>query len=318
MNLPLYYPLVDIYRSGCIDNRFYALMYLADKNGEIIKFKGDDNNSKFFLRSLFKPIQSSILAEDKIYNRFKFTDAELAIMQGSHSGEPLHIELIHSILNKTGLNENCLLCPPIKPLNTAIYNNDELFLSKVFNNCSGKHSMMLSYCVYKGFNIENYIDFSHPVQKKIKEKLIFYAKTSDMTETKDGCLVPVYGLKIKDIIKAFINYYNDKENETLINAYKNNPYVIGGFDNFGERTDTKIMRLNKNLISKVGAGGFIYVYNIETGGFLLLKMAQDNNKIREIIILEALYKLNWLDKRHYDEYIRTEDNNPIGKYVFNF
>ena len=154
MNLPLYCPLVDIYRSGCIDNRFYALMYLADKNGEIIKFKGDDNNSKFFLRSLFKPIQSSILAEDKIYNRFKFTDAELAIMQGSHSGEPLHIELIHSILNKTGLNENCLLCPPIKPLNTAIYNNDELFLSKVFNNCSGKHSMMLSYCVYKGFNIE--------------------------------------------------------------------------------------------------------------------------------------------------------------------
>ena len=121
MNLPLYYPLVDICRSGCIDNRFYALMYLADKNGEIIKFKGDDNNSKFFLRSLFKPIQSSILAEDKIYNRFKFTDAELAIMQGSHSGEPLHIELIHSILNKTGLNENCLLCPPIKPLNTAIY-----------------------------------------------------------------------------------------------------------------------------------------------------------------------------------------------------
>ena len=78
------------------------------------------------------------------------------------------------------------------------------------------------------------------------------------------------------------------------------------------------MRLNKNLISKVGAGGFIYVFNIETGGFLLLKMAQDNNKIREIIILEALYKLNWLDKRHYDEYIRTEDNNTIGKYVFNF
>ena len=47
-------------------------------------------------------------------------------------------------------------------------------------------------------------------------------------------------------------------------------------------------------------------------------MAQDNNKIREIIVLEALFRLKWLNKRYYDEYIRTEDNEETGKYVFNF
>lgn len=318
MEYPSYYPLVDTFRSGYIDNRFYGLIYLSDKCGNILKFKGEDNGAKFYLRSLFKPIQSSILTDDKIYNHFKFDDKELAIMQGSHAGEPLHIELIKSILSKIGLNESCLLCPPIKPLNTNIYDRDEPFLSPVYNNCSGKHSMMLSCCVFNDFDINTYIEFLHPLQIKIKEKLLAYANTNDYTETRDGCLAPVYGLKIQNIINAFLNYYNDKNNFDLINAYKSNPYIIGGADNSGKRTDTKIMELNPNLISKVGAGGFIYVYNTISGEFLLLKMAQDNNKIREIIVLEALFRLKWLNKRYYDEYIRTEDNEETGKYVFNF
>ena len=304
-----YFPILDEIRSNMVDCRYFGMAFLYDKKG---KLKGKSSNAKFYLRSTMKPIQASILTLDLV-KRFKFNEAELAVMQASHAGEKVHTDLIYSILNKIGLNEDNLLCPVIPPLNIK----NTINYSKVHNNCSGKHSMMLSYCVYNNLDIKNYNDFNHPVQLKIKEKLFNYAETNDCIVTKDGCTVPVYGLKISDMAKAFLNYYNDKNNEFLINVYKNNPYIIGGSDNFGKRTDTKIMELNKNLISKVGAGGFIYVYNEEKKEILIVKMSQNNNQIREYITLEILYKLNWLNKRYYDKNICTEAGEILGEYVLN-
>ena len=77
------------------------------------------------------------------------------------------------------------------------------------------------------------------------------------------------------------------------------------------------MELNSRLISKVGAGGFIYVYNKEKNEILIIKMAQNNNQAREYIALEILYKLNWLDKRCYDKNIYTEADEAIGEYILN-
>lgn len=304
-----YFPILDEIRSDNIDSRYFGFAFLYNKNGKI---KGKNSNAKFYLRSTLKPIQASILTED-IINYFNFTDEELAVIQGSHSGEKIHTELVKSVLNKIGLDENALLCPIIPPLNTKNVSK----YSKIHNNCSGKHSMMLAYCIYNNLDIKNYTDFNHPVQLKIKEKLLQYANTNDYTITKDGCTVPVYGLKISDMAFAFLNYYEDKKNKKIINAYKNNPYIIGGCDNFGKRTDTKIMELNSNLISKVGAGGFIYIYNELNKEILIIKMSQNNNFQREIVALEILYDLNWLDKRYYDSNIYTEANEVIGRYKLN-
>lgn len=304
-----YFPILDTTRSNSIDCRYFGLAFLYNEKGKV---KGKDSFSRFYLRSMMKPVQASILS-DEIIDYFNFTDNELAIMQASHAGEEVHTNCVESVLNKIGLSKENLLCPIIPPLNTKTAK----IYSKIHNNCSGKHSMMLAYCVYNNLDIRNYIDFNHPVQLKIKEKLLNYAKTDDYIITKDGCTVPVLGLKIDDIAKLFLNYYKDKNNKRLINAYKNNPYLIAGTDDFGLRTDTKIMKLSDKLISKVGAGGFIYIYNEEKNEILIIKMAQDNNKAREIIALEILYNLNWLKGRSYDKNVYTENNEPIGEYILN-
>ena len=304
-----YFSILDSTRTNSIDCRYYGLAFLYNQNGKI---KGMHSDAKFYLRSMMKPIQASIL-DEQIIKHFNFSDEELAIMQASHAGENIHTELIKSILDKIGLRENSLLCPIIPPLNTKRVKE----YSKIHNNCSGKHSMMLAYCVYNNLDTKTYTDFNHPVQLKIKENLLKYAETNDCIATKDGCTVPIYGLKIDNIAKAFLNYYKDSSNNNLINAYRKNPYIVGGKDNIGTRTDTKIMELNKNLISKVGAGGFIYVYNFQKDEILIVKMAQDNNLYREIVTLEILYSLNWLNERYYDKNIYTEDNTPIGEYILN-
>jgi len=315
MDFPIYSLVLSTERSGVADSQFFGSYLYFDGEKDLSTFC-HENSIKYFLRSMLKPIQASILADEEIYDYFNLTNEELAVIQGSHTGEPVHIELVNSILKKIGLNENALLCPVIEPLNTNCYPKNTVY-SKLHNNCSGKHSMMLAYCVYHNLDYSNYTSPNHPVQIKIKEKLLNYAKTDSLAETKDGCTVPVWGLNIENIKNAVLNYYIDKKNEKLIKAYKSNPYIIGGKDNFGIRTDTKISNLSSDLVSKVGAGGFIYVYNLKTKTLLIVKMAQDNNKAREILTLELLYRTGNLKERFYDINIYTEDNNPIGKYIFN-
>ncbi len=301
-----YFPLLDEIRSNSTDARYFGFAFLYNKNGKI---KGVNSNAKFYLRSTLKPIQASVL-DDEIIDYYKLTEEELAVGQGSHSGEKIHTDLVRSILEKIKVKEEELLCPIIPPLNTKGITK----FSKIHNNCSGKHALMCAYSKFHKLDLKTYNNINHPLQLKIQEKLLSYAKTQDFILTKDGCTVPVWGLKIKDMAECFLNYYKDKNNKKLINAYKKYPYIIGGCDDFGKRSDTKIMELNPKLISKVGAGGFIYVYHEEKEEILIVKMSQNNNKAREIITLEILYNLNWLDKRYYDKNIYTEANEKIGEY----
>ena len=63
MENPEYLPLLNIYRSDYIDSRFYAIAGLYDVNGTVME-AGNHNDAKFFLRSMMKPIQASILADE--------------------------------------------------------------------------------------------------------------------------------------------------------------------------------------------------------------------------------------------------------------
>ena len=131
-----YFPILDEIRSNSVDSRYFGLAFLYSKKG---KLKGRESGAKFYLRSTMKPIPASIL-DEKIVDFFKFEEKELAVMQGSHSGEKIHVELVQSVLNKIGLNENALLCPVIPPLNSKVvikYSSNILFiLFDTFSNIS--------------------------------------------------------------------------------------------------------------------------------------------------------------------------------------
>ena len=173
MLLPEYCPVLDLKRGDVVDQRFFGIAALYDLSSGVpveIKKTGNDNNHPFFLRSLLKPIQASIMADYNTAEFYGFSNAELAVMQASHAGETVHTELVLSILKKTGLNEKYLKCPAIFPLNPNILQPGENPKS-MHNNCSAKHAMMLAVSKQLNFSLEDYTDVNHPLQKIILKKI---------------------------------------------------------------------------------------------------------------------------------------------------
>ncbi len=344
MQLPEYFPLVDLMRKDVVDQRFFAIvaLYKTDsqhggaggaamdnhtslnsptkENNAVRKSQsfaeckvlGHHNNYPLFLRSLLKPIQASILADYDVHKFYNFSQEELAIMQASHAGEKIHTELVESILKKAGLDETYLKCPAIKPLNPDVLRPGE-DCKAIHNNCSAKHAMMLAVSKQLNLPLENYTDINHPLQKLIYDKICDLSEYKTPPQTWDGCTLPVWGVPFNNIAKAFFKLYNNKKYDFLKEAYKKNPYIIGGRDIDGFRQDTFFMQLNCDLISKTGAGGFLSIYNNKTNEFLLIKMAQDNNKVRFLLASKLLNSLGWIDyEADYNYY--NQNNESVGEY----
>lgn len=321
LKLPVYVPCVDLMRDDVVDQRFFGIVSLFNSKGEILDYAktadglkiGCENKYPFFLRSLLKPIQASIMADFNTQDFYNFSNPEIAIMQASHSGEKIHTDLVLSILKKANLDESYLKCPVIQPLSPfAIIKNERL--QKIHNNCSAKHAMMLAISKQLNFSLDDYTSINHPLQKIILKKVIELSEYENPPSGFDGCTLPVWALPFENIQKAFFKLYNDTKYEFLKTSYMENPYIIGGRDNSGLRQDTLIMKLNPNLISKTGAGGFLSIYNNETKEFLLIKMAQDNNKARIVLTLSILSKLGWIknDASWPDFNFYDENNMPVG------
>lgn len=297
VSLPEYVPAINLLRGDVVDQRFFAIAALYDFSNDMpvkVSAIGSDNNYPFFLRSLLKPIQASIMADYGTAEYYNFSKSEIAIMQASHCGEKLHNALVLSILNKAGLNESKLLCPAIAALSPDAPVCEQN-LSPVFNNCSGKHAMMLAVSKQLDFPVENYNNVNHPVQKLVFNKICSLSGYNNPPQTYDGCTLPVWALPFNAIAKAFFRLYNDTKYQFLKDAYCFDPYIIGGKDSVGFRQDTLIMKLNPNLISKTGAGGFLSIYNMLKKQFMIIKMAQDNNKVRFLFAAKLLEALGWLN-----------------------
>jgi len=101
--------LVEVMRGGRVESEHRGAIAVVDANGVLIAHSGDVGLISY-LRSSAKPFQLLPLVESGAADRLGFTDAELAVIAGSHSGEPRHVAAVQSILHKIGLGEDALQC----------------------------------------------------------------------------------------------------------------------------------------------------------------------------------------------------------------
>ena len=303
--------LLSSCRADVTDEQYFGFVFLY-KNFSRIFTLGDDNGAKFYLRSLSKPVQASVMADFNLQRELDLSDEEIAVCCASHSGTKRHCDLVLSILKKAGLDESYLKCPSAVPLDMRDFDGTK---RPLYHNCSAKHALMLALCVKNGWDLTDYLEINHPLQKIIKEKHLVMSGARDIEISLDGCGAPVFALCADNIAKMFFNLFNDRKYRFLRNAMVENPYIAGGKD----RPDSEIMELGQgNLVSKVGAGGFVLVYNIKEDMILIVKMSQNNNLPRRIVTLNALLKLGWIKSNPAPSEYFNECGKKVGDYICNF
>ena len=299
--------LVQHLRNNLVEEEHSGFIVRVSLDEGVVERIGVDEDYPFYLRSCAKPLQASVIVDYDL----DFTVEETALCCGSNAGEKIHYDTAFALAKKIGIKESDLKCGIHKPLSKT--RQQEMFLSgkkenQFYNNCVGKHLMMLALCKKLGYEIKNYEELEHPVQQ------IIIKKVKDLCEvqqeypiTKDGCGVPILSMPLKNIVTGFLNLFCNEKYQKLTSAILENPYIYGGED----RTDTKIIQ-KTGLISKVGAGGLCVVINKNKKEGFIVKISDCDMKTREIVAFEYIKKLAW-GNFEPDKLIRTLHNEIVGE-----
>lgn len=278
-----------------------------------------------FFRSSAKPFQAYPLVADELHHQL--TEAELALTCASHVGASQHLDLARSILRKAGLAETCLRCGPHSPIDANT--RQDLRLSghaptAIHNNCSGKHAGMLFYCQQKGLPVASYLDVDHPLQLRILDYLRQWGQIQGIPTAIDGCGAPVFYLPLKTMALLYALLGSDEAFAPLRDAMIHHPEIVGGEG----RVDTVIMQASQGrLLAKVGADGVLCVSQIGTGEGLALKIADGNEAVRNMTVVEILTRLGWLDGRAvqdkrltpFQEQLRfNTEGKAVGHYQIHY
>ena len=276
-------PIAQTTRSEVVESIHFGAVVALCTDGTTAWSAGDPD-SQIYPRSALKPLQ----AQAMIDAGFDAEPDELAVAAASHSGEPIHLEVVRRILTKAGLDEEALGNTPALPLAPTVA-ADVLRAggrpSALQQNCSGKHAAMLSTSVANGWEIDGYLQFEHPVQKLIDAYIADVAGGVSHTGI-DGCGAPTAMITLTGLALAVRALAVDAS--PVYAAMREFPQLVAGTG----REDTVLMRAVPGLIAKGGAEG-VHVAAHRDGRAVAVKVADGSERARVPVMLAALRSLGF-------------------------
>lgn len=307
-------PLVEVWRGSIIESLHRGHLVAVDAEGVTVASLGAPDTVTY-IRSSGKPFQAIPLISSGAADRFGFTDQEIAIACGSHSGEPIHVETVRSMLAKIGLDERALKCGTHEPFSVEVareLTRKQQRPSVLQNNCSGKHAGMLAVARYVGAPLETYDEPANPVQQLILETVSTFSSIplDRIAIGTDGCAAPVFGVPVRAMALMYARLVNPSANFAavvkdacgrIVKAMIDFPEMVGGSK---DRLDTELIRAAEGrLISKIGAEG-VYTVGVLPGaewqgglGLALKVEDGDDRRARPPAVIEALRQLGVLRER---------------------
>src|SRR5690606_9814875 len=141
--------------------------------------------------------------------------AELALACASHHGEDAHVEGVGHFLERLGLSAADLECGAHQPADAtarAALRAAGREPSPLHNNCSGKHSGMLSVALAMGVPTEGYVGREHAVQQAVRaavEAVIGEPLSEERCGT-DGCSIPTWAAPLRAFARGFARMASGK------------------------------------------------------------------------------------------------------------
>lgn len=200
--------LIGVVRSGLVESRHPVTVAAVDGSGAVVFRSGEDQGTRFFLRSAAKPFQAAVSQR----NGAALAPEQLAVAAGSHGGQPVHVALVEEMLASVGLGPEHLLCPPTWPsAESALRRLAAAGVEaprRVFHNCSGKHAAMLRACVARDWPLA-YTDPGHPLQQEILAEVGASTGEPPGPVGVDGCGVPTLRGTTAGLARAFARLATD-------------------------------------------------------------------------------------------------------------
>lgn len=327
--------LVEVSRGPIVESRHRGHLIAVDGRGKTVAALGAPETVTY-IRSSGKPFQAMPLVTSGAADHFGFSEKEIAIACGSHSGEPEHVATVQSMLARIGMDESALKCGAHVPFSVdearkLIENHQQP--SVLQNNCSGKHAGMLALALHLGAPTETYDQPTNPVQQQILKAVSTFSDVprEDLAIGTDGCGAPVFGLPVHAMALMYARLIKPPDEfapavknacQRLVNAMISFPEMVGGKKG---RLDTELIRAGKGrLISKIGAEGVYTVGALPSDqwpsglGFALKVEDGDDHRARPPAVIEALRQLGLLsaeDLPALAEYSPTPIRNRRGDHV---
>lgn len=327
--------VVEVWRGPIVESRHRGHIAAVTGEGKMVAALGAPDTVTF-LRSSGKPFQALPLVVSGAADRFGFTASEMAIACGSHSGEPVHVETVRSMLGKIGVDESALKCGVHEPFSAEVARElarNQQPPNVLQNNCSGKHAGMIALARHVGAPTETYDQWTNLVQQMIGRTVAQFSdvRVDSIAVGTDGCGVPVFGISVRAMALMYARLVwppTDFDGPTsdaakrIVRAMISFPEMIGGTKS---RLDTELIKAgNGRLISKIGAEG-VYTIGVlpcddwPSGLGLALKIEDgDDHRARPPAVIEALRQLGVLTKTELialADYAPTAITNRRGERV---
>jgi L-asparaginase II len=261
--------LVEVQRGGFVESRHRGHVVQVDVAGRIERGIGDPQ-AVVSLRSAVKPFALVALLEAGVHEAFQLSDAELAVMAASHTGEDAHVRTLQGVLRRASLSQTLLACGADMPLDTltaARLARDGEAPGPIRHMCSGFHVGSLLLARHAGWSLDDYWRPEHATQLAVAGTVarIFGTTTRALRSAVDACGLRTYFFPLADIARAYALLADpatvaDATRLPLApalarirDAMLTAPEMVGGTR---DSTDTRLMRACSGLlVAKGGAEG---------------------------------------------------------------
>jgi L-asparaginase II len=256
--------LAEVWRGGLLECVHRGTAVICRPDGDVVAAWGDPGRV-VLPRSSCKMVQALPLVESGAADAAGLTDPHLALACASHSGARVHTDLATTWLRGLGLGEADLRCgpqvPEDEPARHALY-REHRAPGQIHNNCSGKHSGMLTLGRHLGAG-PDYVDPDHPVQRAIRAATAETARQEVTRYAVDGCSAPNFAITLAGLATQMAGFARPGDTfegararaaERLRDAMMAHPVLVAGEG----RYSTEVMQaLRGRAAIKSGAEGVL-------------------------------------------------------------
>ena len=314
-------PMAELWRGGLLESVHTGHAVICDAQGQIVESWGNPAEI-IFPRSSCKMIQALPLMESGAFDAAGLTEPHAAFACASHYGSGLHVKMAQTWLADLGMGEADLRCGSHEPTDKVERNRlikaDEK-PCQLHNNCSGKHSGMLTMNRHIKGDAE-YIEVDHPLQVQIKQA---FEEVTDEVSTGwgiDGCSAPNFATSLHGLARAMGRFAGatgtgdkrDRAMHRLTRAMAAFPELVAG----DTSCDTELMRAMDGRVTLKGGAEAVHVAIIpELKLGVALKIVDGGYRASDSAIAALLVRLGVLgaDHKYTRKRLNSVQKNCRGK-----